>query len=112
MPVDVRFFLLANIDHFTAQLQSGCLDERQAAATRALLANTRLRWAYLEMQAAGNDQPFRAVTPPPPPIAPTMPAAIPPAERSLSALAEVLHPLFASLWRLPGSGPSGPGPSR
>jgi len=55
MPVDVRFFLLANIEHFTAQLQGGGLDERQEAATRMLLANARLRCGFLEIQAATNN---------------------------------------------------------
>jgi hypothetical protein len=112
MAHDARFALLASMEHFTTQLQSGRLSEGQEAATRVLLENARLRWAYLEMAAAANGQTFSAVTSPLAPIAPTLLAAIPPAKRFPFAYAEALRPLLASLWRRPGSGPVGPGPWR
>ena len=45
-----------HIEQFTAQLESGRLDEKQTVATRASLANARLRWDFLEMQAAADKE--------------------------------------------------------
>jgi hypothetical protein len=116
MPVDARFVLLASMEHFTTQLEIGHLSEGQAAATRLLFENARLRWAYLEMQdAAANGRAPKGLSPtftlPPTPSMSTAPSATPPAARSLSSHAEALRPLLASLRRLPASDRGGPGPS-
>jgi hypothetical protein len=115
MAHDTRFALLASVEHFAAQLQSGHLSKDQAIATRLLLENVRIRWVYLEMQdAAANGRPLKhslvPATLPPAPIVRSEHAVAPLAEQSPSAYAATLRPLLASLWRLPGSGPEGPGP--
>jgi hypothetical protein len=105
MPTDARLILLSNIDYFTAQLENGHLTEGRVTATRLLLADARLRWGYLEMQAAAREgRPCRAINSPSAPTVPTARAANPPGGQFPSAYAEALRPLLASLSRLPGRG--------
>jgi hypothetical protein len=96
MATDARFALLASMEHFVRQLQTGHLSEGQTAATHILLENARRRWAYLEMQdAAARGAPFPAITSRPAPIERSWPAVAPPAGSHPSASTAAGHPASA-----------------
>jgi len=84
MARDARFFLIANIIHFTSLLRNVHLPDRQQLAIRLLLADSRHRLAELDARAfRGADlsagQPPRSATPPRAPSVPTAPVATLPA---------------------------------
>jgi hypothetical protein len=72
-----RFCLTANIEHFTTLLQNRQLDEKQEAAVRLLLAESRIKLAEIEADGMPLVHRFPAI-PLPTPTARTAPSATPP----------------------------------
>jgi hypothetical protein len=96
MPQDGRFFLIANINHFTSLLRNVHLPNSQEMAIRLLLADSRHRLANLDAQAFRGsdlmaDQPASPAIPPPKPTEHSAPAAIQRARSRPSAATAAAH---------------------